>query len=68
MDITAQDGDANGELGGKRLELVNQKGTFFLVSSSGVVIVQIIQQVHASVKRVEKATTYKRVSIISRWW
>lgn len=57
MYVTAKDGDSSGEFGCKGLELVNKEESLFLVGSSSVVIVKVIQQINTAVEMVEKSTS-----------
>lgn len=55
MDVTAEDGDADGELGRQSLEALNEPVALFLVGAGGVVVVEVVEQIDAAVEAVEKA-------------
>jgi len=52
--ITAKNTYTDGELSCERLKLVDQEGALFLMSTSRVMVIEIVQQINVSVEVVEK--------------
>jgi hypothetical protein len=52
--IAAKNADSNGELCCECLKLVDQKSTLFLMSTSCIVIIEIVQQIDVSIEAVEE--------------
>ena len=56
MDISAQNGDADTVFLGKVLQPMHEHLSFLLVLVGGVMVVQIVQKIDASIKLVEHAS------------
>ena len=55
VDVAAEDGDADRELGADALEALDQVVAFLLVRAGRVVVVEVVEEVDAAVEAVEEA-------------
>ena len=63
MNVSAKNADANREFCSKCLQLLDEIQAFLLMCAGCIVIIQIIQQVDASVEVIEKSATWKETLI-----